>query len=642
MAFNTSDLSQSDVQKITAAGQSGMTNIGGIDYAVGGVTGGGEDGGFTAQEILGYQPGQSGALADRSQFGLSGQYQGMGKNENGGAMDGAGMIALAIITGGAALELGLLAGFAGGGAAAVDPAAEAFALSDSVYGGSAASAGEMAGGAAAGGGATFNAAADSQLASSQLGLTGADTSTLGAANSVTVNAATGTPGALTGDSITTAVQSAVSQGSSLTDAMKAVAAKAGIPVSSIVSALGAAGNAIGNGILTSAGLGPLLNAANGAISAEAAKSAGDQIAAGAQKAADILSPAYTNAANTLASGYTTSAAQRAAGALQGAQTLASGYSTAAGQEVAGLNLAQGAADRTLAAQKEIQQPYQAAGAAALKTLSDGLATGGQFNKQFSMADMANVMPAYTFARDQAEEALRNQMAAGGQALGVNAATGAGKLAAGLASQYEGQAFNQWLAQNNLTLGALQSMVNTGQVSTAQLQAALAANGFTTEQIQTAIGAAQGAGTLGAAKATSTGQQLAADYTGGGTLGAAGAQSQGIMGSAGAQANAAQQGANAHAAGTVGTANALTGAISNVGNSLIGNAALQAARGITRPYTMSQGTTYTDPTSAAYSTDPALTTQGNSSNALDRGANYDGSTYSMSDAWPVPEDYSIYF
>jgi hypothetical protein len=396
-------------------------------------------------------------------------------------------------------------------------------------------------------------------------------------------------------------------------------------------------------------IGAVVNAVNGGIQTNAAKSSAAQIAAGAQKASDILAPAYTDAAklvadsrtsaasteaggfttaaqqqatgdltagNTLADGYKYAANTEAQGATDAALTLSGGYKTAAGQQVAGLNSAQTAVDQTLASQKQLQQPWQQAGLGALSTLSSGLQSGGQFNKPFSMADMGNVMPAYKFAEGQALEAMRNQMAAGGQDLSSNAVQGAGTLASGLASQYEGQAFNQWLQQNNMTLGGLQQMVSTGQMSTNQLEAALASAGFSTQQIQTAIGAANAAGTLGAAQATATGQSTAANYQGAGLLGAGKAQSdaqkaaaaataagtlgstkataggitgsadataQGVLGNAATRANAAQMIGKATAAGTVAAGDATTKGLASTTDSLIGDAALKSAS-----YTLGSG------------------------------------------------------
>lgn len=307
--------------------------------------------------------------------------------------------------------------------------------------------------------------------------------------------------------------------------------------------------------------------AGGLLQSNAALTAAQQKAAGATQAANILSPAYTQAAALQSTAQT-----------GGAATAAQGYKTGAEQQVSGLTAAQTAADTTLAGQKALQQPYQAAGTAALDTLSAGLAPGGKFNTPFSTADMTNVMPAFTFAEKQAQAAMTAKMASGGQNLSSNAIEGAGTLAAGLASQYEGQAFNQWLQQNNLSLGALQNMVATGQISTGQIATALQQQGVSSQTIQTAIGQVTAAGTRGAADVTAAGQ-----------IGAAGAQAGGVMGAAGAQAAGVMGASGATAAGTIGSANALNSMIGNIGS----NAAVQNTLGsilgqtVTAPNTAGQ-------------------------------------------------------
>jgi hypothetical protein len=527
MALSTQNLSQDDVNRIIAAGENGITNIGGMDYTTLGVQTNQQDGGYTPQMIAEYQPGtDNAALAQRAEFGMNGDYMGLGKNLDGGALDTAGMIALALISGGTLWELGM---FGDLGIAGAPTSADAATTAGTV------------GGTTEGVGVGSSTGINGMDAMSDLA------STSGTVPAGAVNAGIDTTAWAPAEAAqaTQAVQEAVQQGAAPQSAIQSVAKTLGVSPSTITQMLGAAGNAIGNNLLKAAGV--AANVAGGAISADAAKSAGNQIAAGAQKAADILTPAYGQASNILAGGYQEKAAL----------------------EASGLNSAQGYADATLNEQRSIQQPYMDAGKAALNTLSAGLAPGGQFNRAFSMADMENVMPAFTFARDEGLQAMNNQMAMGGQQLSSNAVHGAGTLAEGIASQFEGQAFNQWLAQNNLTLGALQNMVHTGQISTDQLQAALAQHGLNSEQIQKAIGQAYGEGTLGAA------QTYAA----------------GTMGSAGAQANAAQQAANANAAGTVGSANAITAAIGNTANGLIGNAALDAA---TRASTPAPAATPTNP------------------------------------------------
>lgn len=249
-----------------------------------------------------------------------------------------------------------------------------------------------------------------------------------------------------------------------------------------------------------------------------------------------LAGAIAAVGNIAGAAYSSSAQQGAANllantSLQSGKDLATAASTATGQKIAGLQGGLESTQNTLASILGVQAPYQAAGGQALNTLNAGLASGGQFNRAFSMEDMKNVMPAYTFARDQGLAAMDNQMARGGQNLSSNAIQGAGTLASGLASQYEQQAFNQWLSQNNLTLGALQNMVKTGQVSTQDVQRALSDAGVSSTNILGQIGATAAAGTLGAATALSSGDIGAANALAAGKIGSANTMASGLSNAA---------------------------------------------------------------------------------------------------------------
>jgi hypothetical protein len=372
------------------------------------------------------------------------------------------------------------------------------------------------------------------------------------------------------------------------------AGKAGWSLSDIVSAVKTGGSALGG---LSSILGLAGNALGSKYAANTAGIASGQQAAAAQNAANILSPAATQAAgvqanaatqsaNTLADAYKSAGSVQAGAATQAGQQLsmadqqaanmlAGGYTAAAGQQVAGMNQAIGTAGNVLAQQTALQQPYIGAGTQALDTLSKGLLPGGQFNRGFTMADAQN-MPAYQFALEQGKQAIDASAARGGTQLSSNNINSLTTFAEGTAAQYQQQAFNQWLAQNNLTLGGLQNMVHTGQVSASQLQNALQQYGVSAETIQQNIGAAQGAGTLGAAKAVSTGitnsaqdlakqNSLAAGFTGQGILGAGQSLAAGQVGSAGYTAGGITGAANANAAGVIGVGNATASSTTSQGN-----------------------------------------------------------------------------
>ena len=326
------------------------------------------------------------------------------------------------------------------------------------------------------------------------------------------------------------------------------------------------GDALAAAALKSSGL-----QAQGALTAAGMISGGVLQATGLQaenalRTGDIMSNAYNSSGNLNANAATAAGAgladaSRTAGFnmavadSQAAQQLAGGYRNAADMVVGGNNAAIQTANSTLASQKDLLNPYLTAGQKALDTLSSGLADGGRFSKQFTMADAQN-MPAYQFALQEGTRAINNAAAAGGTQLSSANAQSLGKYASDTAAQYEQQAFNQWLAQNNLTLSGLQNMVQTGQVSAKQLDAALSMNGLSIGTLQRASAAAQAEGEMGASKS------LAA-----GIKGAAAHNSAGNLQAAQATATSGQQAAGFRSAGNLGAAQATSNALTGHTNSL---------------------------------------------------------------------------
>lgn len=142
----------------------------------------------------------------------------------------------------------------------------------------------------------------------------------------------------------------------------------------------------------------------------------------------------------------------------------------------------------------LQAPYRAAGNTALGQITAGTQPGGQFNTPFTMS-MAQNMPAYQFAEQQGQGAINNAATAGGTSLSSANLQNLAQFNAGNAAQYENQAFNQWLSQNNQTLGALQSQAGLGQSATNSTQTAGQNLATATNNNLLTSGNAQAAGTL---------------------------------------------------------------------------------------------------------------------------------------------------
>jgi len=186
----------------------------------------------------------------------------------------------------------------------------------------------------------------------------------------------------------------------------------------------------------------------------------------------------------------------AAAAVVGGYMASEASKKAAGTQAEAGQAAMASQERMLQQQQALNEPYRAAGLTALDRLIQGVAPGGEFATPFKMEESQ----AQQFATKEALAAMQNQMAVGGQGLSTNAIVGAGKTAADIASQYEGQAYNQWLTSRQQDLAPLQNIATLGQAAASGQAANIGQAGTNIASLQTGIGNVQAAGQIGAANA----------------------------------------------------------------------------------------------------------------------------------------------
>ena len=139
-----------------------------------------------------------------------------------------------------------------------------------------------------------------------------------------------------------------------------------------------------------------------------------------------------------------------------------------------------AAKQAAATYQQNVQPYLTAGQTGIQNVAGEVAPGGLATQRFTMADATN-SPAEQFAQQRASEATQNSAAAKGGLLGINTQRELQDQAAGIASQYQNQAYQQWNQQNqqeiaaNQALGTVGANAATGNATTAA-NAANAAGG----------------------------------------------------------------------------------------------------------------------------------------------------------------------
>jgi hypothetical protein len=300
--------------------------------------------------------------------------------------------------------------------------------------------------------------------------------------------------AVVGDALTGAVVSGITGGNPLTGALTGGIAGG---ISSAISSSGGLGNLLGSGAssvtqsasgalqLTGSDLQNLANASGWDLTTAAGQQAAAQslgvptstitsaisdpsgvFSTGATQGAQLANISQAGLGNVLSSngGLSNTSLLGSLSNIASGMLQSNAISSAAQQEA---QAAANANQQQLAMYNEnvaLTAPYRAAGQAALGTLSAGSQPGGQWNTPFTMS-MAQNMPAYQFAEQQGQGAINAAANAGGTQLSSANLENLAQFNQGNAAQYENQAFNQWLAENNQALQSNQYLAGLGSGQT---------------------------------------------------------------------------------------------------------------------------------------------------------------------------------
>jgi len=123
-----------------------------------------------------------------------------------------------------------------------------------------------------------------------------------------------------------------------------------------------------------------------------------------------------------------------------------------------------------AQQREDQRPYREAGYAALSNIQAGFKPGGDFNRDFTMADY-EADPGYRFRVSEGENAINRAATAAGSRYSGATLKALSRFNSDQASQEYGNAYNRF--QNNVAgrYNRLASLAGIGQTATNQTQQA---------------------------------------------------------------------------------------------------------------------------------------------------------------------------
>ena len=115
------------------------------------------------------------------------------------------------------------------------------------------------------------------------------------------------------------------------------------------------------------------------------------------------------------------------------------------------------------------QPWREAGMGALSQLSTGLRQGGDFNRNFTMADF-QADPGYAFRQAEGQKAIDNSAAARGSSLSGATLKALSRYGQDYASNEYQNGYNRWNNDMSTRYNRLAGVAGTGQTATQQIGA----------------------------------------------------------------------------------------------------------------------------------------------------------------------------
>lgn len=143
---------------------------------------------------------------------------------------------------------------------------------------------------------------------------------------------------------------------------------------------------------------------------------------------------------------------------------------------------------------ELQEPWRQAGIGALGDLTKGTQAGGDFMRDFSMADF-QADPGYAFRLSEGQKALEASAAARGGLLSGGTGKALVNYGQEAGSQEYGNAYNRFNADRDRRFNRLSSLAGTGQTATRDVTQQGAATASNIGNLQTQAGSAQAAGSI---------------------------------------------------------------------------------------------------------------------------------------------------
>lgn len=153
--------------------------------------------------------------------------------------------------------------------------------------------------------------------------------------------------------------------------------------------------------------------------------------------------------------------------------------------------------------QENMKPFREAGLSVLPELQSGLSPGGEFNRNFTIADFQKD-PGYQFRMDQGQQALERSAAAGGGLLSGGTGKALTQYGQDYASGEYSNAYNRFNNDQTTRFNRLSALAGTGQTATNTLATLGAQTSANIGENYLQKGNAQAAGYIGQGNAINNG------------------------------------------------------------------------------------------------------------------------------------------
>lgn len=193
----------------------------------------------------------------------------------------------------------------------------------------------------------------------------------------------------------------------------------------------------------------------------------------------------------------------------GGATLVSGVlganasSNAAKAQANAANKATAVGDAQYQQTREDQTPWREAGTVALSQLAAGTKSGGELNRNFTLADFQKD-PGYDFRMSEGQKALERSASARGGLQGGGTLKALTRYGQDYASNEYGNAYNRFNNDNTTRFNRLASLAQVGQTANNTIAQAGQANANNASENALAAGNARASGYVGTANAINSG------------------------------------------------------------------------------------------------------------------------------------------